>query len=235
MKIKFLASVFFLFALTLTILLGFWQLNRAHYKEGLEEQMSNREKEKIINLNLFKSNWNSDALNYRRVAVTGVFMPQYAIYLDNRPYNDQAGFYLIMPMRLSSGQIVLINRGWLPRNPEDRTKINAVPTSNVPLTIQGTVRDNPTKIFELKNQSLSQPTSIRANLDVETFNQKTGLTAFPFFIMQTSDSSDGLIRDWPRPKNGAERNYGYMVQWWGLAAALFIYVLIILLRRRSKK
>ena len=49
--------------------------------------------------------------------------------------------------------------------------------------------------------------------------RETGLPLQPFVIQQLNDTGDKLVRDWPAPTLGVERNYGYMFQWWGMAAA----------------
>ena len=51
------------------------------------------------------------------------------VYLDNRPTDDgRVGFYVMMPLKLASGVVVMVNRGWLPRNFEQRTNIAAYQT-----------------------------------------------------------------------------------------------------------
>ncbi len=75
---------------------------------------------------------------------------------------------------------------------------------------------------------------MRQNLDVAAFASETGLALQPFVIEQTSDARDGLVRDWPAPTMGVERNYGYMLQWWGMAAAALGFGLYAA-RRAAKK
>lgn len=41
----------------------------------------------------------------------------------------------------------------------------------------------------------------------------------PFVIQQLNNSGDKLVRDWPAPTMGVDTNYGYMLQWWGMALA----------------
>jgi cytochrome oxidase assembly protein ShyY1 len=42
------------------------------------------------------------------------------------------------------------------------------------------------------------------------------------------------VRDWPAPTLGVERNYGYMLQWWGMAAAAIAFGLYAA-RRAARK
>lgn len=240
LKIRLIPALTILVVIATAMALGFWQLQRAHYKEQLQQKIDSAKKLPVINLHNQKQLWDSkSALNniwFRRINATGVFMPKQVIYLDNRPFQDQAGFYVVMPFKLADGRIVLVNRGWLPRDPIERTKIAPFFTPTQPISIQGIVRADPTRMFELHGSAgqikphVEMP-SIRANLDAKAFAKETGLPILPFFIMQTSAVNDGLIRQWLAANSGAARNYGYMVQWWGLAIAAFIYGL--LLARRS--
>ena len=64
--------------------------------------------------------------------------------------------------------------------------------------------------------------------------RETGLPLQPFVIQQLSDTGDKLVRDWPAPTLGVERNYGYMFQWWGMAAAALGFG-VYAARRAAKK
>jgi cytochrome oxidase assembly protein ShyY1 len=75
---------------------------------------------------------------------------------------------------------------------------------------------------------------IRQNLDVSAYAAETGLPLQPFVIQQLNNTGDKLVRDWPAPTLGVERNYGYMLQWWGMAAAAIGFGLYAA-RRAAKK
>ena len=73
--------------------------------------------------------------------------------------------------------------------------------------------------------------SIRQNLDVAEYARETSLPLQPFVIMQTNDTGDHLLRDWPQPASGADRNYGYMAQWFGMSLILALLGLRLAYRR----
>jgi surfeit locus 1 family protein len=112
-----------------------------------------------------------------------------------------------------------VNRGWLPRNMNDRTAIAPYGTPQGELEIEGIARADATRAFELGTGGSDPHQAIRQNLDVANYAAETGLALQPFVIQQTSDDGDRLVRDWPVPTQDVERNYGYMFQWWGMAAA----------------
>ena len=72
---------------------------------------------------------------------------------------------------------------------------------------------------------------IRQNLDIADFARQTGLGLHPFVVEQHSDTGDGLLRDWPRPDAGAEKNEAYSFQWYSLAALAVVLALVLSFRK----
>jgi surfeit locus 1 family protein len=217
LKIRFWPALIVLAAVLITTRLGFWQLSRAHQREALNMHMTQYQNETPVPVGA--SPVALASIEYHRVVVHGKWMPEKAVYLDNRPYKDAAGFYVIMPLQFADGSAVLVNRGWLPRNDEDRSHIAPYRTSDGEVDVTGTARANPSQAFELGHGGSAAHLKIRQNLAIGDFAQETGLRLQPFVIQQNGGADDGLVRDWPVQTADAERNYGYMVQWWGMALA----------------
>jgi len=232
MRIRLVPALLILLVMAVTIRLGFWQRDRAHQKEALQAQIDRYEHASPQPVSAAPIALAS--IEYHRVRAVGRFMPEHVVYLDNRPYQDRPGFYVVMPFALSGGGYVLVNRGWIPRNADIRTAIAPYRTPTGELTIEGIARANASRAFELGQGGSAAHQAIRQNLDVAAFASETGLALQPFVIEQTSDDTDGLVRDWPAPTMGVERNYGYMFQWWGMAAAALGFGLYAA-RRAAKK
>jgi surfeit locus 1 family protein len=232
MKIRLLPALLILIVVAVTVRLGFWQRDRAHQKEALQASIARYESappQTVTDAPIALKD-----IEHHRVRALGRFMPEQVVYLDNRPYNDQPGFYVVMPLKLAGGGYVLVNRGWLPRNIGDRTTIKPYATPQGDFEIEGIARADATRAFELGQGGSAPHQSIRQNLDVSAYAAETGLPLQPFVIQQTSDDGDRLVRDWPAPTMGVERNYGYMLQWWGMAAAAVGFGLYAA-RRAAKK
>jgi len=125
-------------------------------------------------------------------------------------------------LKLDSGGVVLVNRGWLPRNLADRLAIAPYSTPDGEVEIDGVGRTDVGRAFELGHDGSAPHLKIRQNLAIDAYASETGLSLQPFVIEQTSNDGDGLVRDWPVPTTGVERNYGYMLQWWGMAIVAII-------------
>ncbi|WP_250498946.1 SURF1 family protein [Caballeronia sp. GAWG1-5s-s] len=232
MKIRFWPTLVILIVVAVTVRLGFWQRDRAHQKEALNARITAFANAPATRVGVDPIPLQS--VEFHRVKARGEFMPERVVYLDNRPYNDQPGFYVVMPLKLEGGGYVLVNRGWLPRNLADRTGIEPYETPKGAVEVEGIARANPSQAFELGTGGSAKHQQIRQNLSIPAYAAETGLAFQPFVIQQTNDTQDRLVRDWPAPTTGVERNYGYMLQWWGMAAAAVGFGLYAA-RRAAKK
>ncbi|MBN4664583.1 SURF1 family protein [Pandoraea nosoerga] len=213
----------------LTAALGVWQYQRAQLRLGRQAQIEHATRAPVIALDA-RARALSDVAN-RRVRVTGRFLRNRVVYLDNRPRNELPGFYVVMALQVSPERVVLVNRGWLPRDLRDRTAIMPYPTPAGDVTIEGIAQADASRAFELGHGGSAAGMSIRQNLDVAAYARETSLPLQPFVIMQTNDTGDHLLRDWPAPASGADRNYGYMAQWFGMSLILALLGLRLAYRR----
>ncbi len=170
----------------------------------------------------------------RRVHLRGRWLPHAAVYLENRPMNGRAGFFLVMPLQLEGRpDAVLVQRGWLPRDAADRTRLMPVATPDGTVEIEGRFAPPPSRLFEF---APSLGGSIRQNLDPARFAAESGLALQPGSVQQLDPASgrrDELLRDWPRPAVDVQKHYGYAVQWFALGALMAgLYVWFQLVRPR---
>ncbi|MGH8809005.1 MAG: SURF1 family protein [Noviherbaspirillum sp.] len=225
--IPFIAAIV---AAAIGIALGQWQTRRAVEKETIEAKLSARSA--TAPLVLGSAVPATDDVEYRRVRVKGAFVPDWTLYLDNRPYKGSAGFYVLTPMRIDgSGMHVIVARGWAKRDPADRTKLPPIAAPEGMIEIEGLARRNAGQVLQLGNAEPLRPKSIVQNLELAALAQASGLAMQPFIIEQLSDTRDGLVRDWPRPSTGAEKHRGYAFQWYALAALAIAFFVVTGLKR----
>ena len=96
----------------LTFSLGRWQQGRADYKQALAAQLQARQAEPALdNRALLKSG--DLALDlHRSVRLQGRWLAERTIYLDNRPMQGRAGFWVYTPLLLEgSSRAILVQRG----------------------------------------------------------------------------------------------------------------------------
>ena len=162
-------------------------------------------------------------LEKKRVSLRGVFRPELTVFLDHKIRNHRVGYEVITPLRLE-GEHVLVNRGWMERGAELRTPAGEV-------RIEGVALARLPRAMRIGEES---KTRVRQNLDVAAYAAETNLKLRPMVIEQHSDTGDGLLRDWPRPDSGAEKNEAYSFQWYSLAT-LAIVLLVVLSFRKDER
>lgn len=221
LKIRFWPAVIVLSTAALGAALGFWQRGRAHEKEARQARIEQFAQAPAIVLG--SARLQPGEVEYHKLSARGRLLADLTVYLDNRSYKDQPGFYVITPLQLDHGGVVLVNRGWLPRNLADRIAIAPYRTPDGEVEIDGIGRADTGHAFELGHDGSAPHLKIRQNLGIAAYAAETGLALQPFVIEQTNNNGDGLVRDWPAPTTGVERNYGYMLQWWGMAIAVIIF------------
>lgn len=207
-----------------TLALGAWQWGRAQQRLGLQAAMHERAAQPPLEQGALLTAAGSPDLLHRAVTLRGQWLATHTVYLDNRQMQGRPGFYVVTPLRLSGlpGQqaaVVLVQRGWVPRDFQDRTRLPAVDTPAGEVTLTGRIAPAPARLYEFDGAA---PGPIRQNLDLEAFRRETGLALVDGSVQQTGGPSEGLLRDWPAPASGAEKNYGYAFQWWALSGLIFI-------------
>jgi cytochrome oxidase assembly protein ShyY1 len=174
----------------------------------------------------------------------GQYIPQAAIWLDNRPRpippagsnNSQSGFYLLMPLQLEGRDDILwINRGWAPRNSQNRESLPPVKTPTKVVTIEGIVFAHPGKVFALGEGQAVIDTSkprIEQNFDLRAEGKLRAWVQSPFILREIdTGNDDGLLREWAPLTTGVDRHYAYAFQWFALAVCGFLFWLITGLRQ----
>ena len=146
--------------------------------------------------------------------------------------NARVGFYVVTPLRLSaSPAVILVQRGWVPRNFAERSQLPEVTTPRGEVSITGRIALAPSKLYELGG---SEEGPIRQNLDLAALRAATGWPLLEVTVVQTGAASEGLLREWPQPASGVEKHYGYAFQWFGLSALItLLYVWFQIVRRKK--
>lgn len=221
---------------SLTAALGVWQLSRAAQKQALEERIVQRASLPALGAqDLLALPLDFEGLVHRPVVLRGRWVGAASVYLDNRPMAGRSGFILVTPLQPTGArQAVLVQRGWVPRDFQDRSKVPEVPTPDGEVEVQGRLAPPPSRLFEL---GAAQAGRIRQNLDLDAVAQASGLTLPPLSILQSGASPEGLLREWPRFESAVHKHHGYAAQWFAMsavAAGLYVWFQLISPRRRRK-
>jgi surfeit locus 1 family protein len=210
-----------------------WQTRRATYKEQLYAQ---QEKFAAMPAEDFTPARKITAdIEFRHFRLRGQFLPEWAVYLDNRPLHGVAGFIVLMPFKLDGqSDYVLVARGWQARDPQDRSHLPAIPTPRGELVIEGIARSKLEQVMQLGKPDKLRPGVILQNLNLADFAAASQLPLQDFIVEQTTAMPDGLQREWRLPENGADRHRGYVFQWYALAVMSLLFFVVTGFRSGKK-
>jgi surfeit locus 1 family protein len=221
----------------LTTRLGVWQLDRAAQKTRLQNALEERGRWPVLQQDALPVTTDqAQALYHQPVRLQGRWAVDATVFLENRQMKGRPGFFVMTPLLLldsTSGppRAILVQRGWLPRDNDDRTRLPALPSATEQVQVLGLMAPPPARLFEFEATSTGR---IRQNLDVAAYALETGLPLLPYSVVQTTGdqaSADGLSRDWPAPAVDVHKHHGYAFQWFSLAALLTgLYVWFQLLK-----
>jgi surfeit locus 1 family protein len=219
----------------LTASLGMWQLSRAGQKELLQAALTAQSAKPTLDARGLPVDASVLQLVHQRARLTGRWLQGKTVFLDNRQMDARVGFYALTPLVLEDGRVIVVQRGWAPRNFENRTRLPDVATPVGLVEIEGRIAPPPAKLYELSGASLG---AIRQNLDLAQFQGEVGLPMLPITLLQAGPANEGLLRDWPAVNVGVDKHYGYAFQWFGLSALVVgLYLWFQIFRRltyRSK-
>lgn len=208
------------------VALGSWQLQRRTWKQDLIGRIEARAYGAPAELPPESewSDWLAQAQEYRRVRVIGRFLhehevPVHGLMSGARRGQPVQGYYLLTPLRLPDGAIVIVNRGFVPselRDPARRTD----PDPKGEVTLTGLMRAPETRgWFVPANEPARNAWFVR---DVAEIARAKGLARVaPFIVEAEASPSPG---GWPR--GGQTRlaipnhHLQYALTWYGLALTL---------------
>ena len=244
----------------LTASLGQWQLRRADEKQHAQTQLLASQQLPAWQ----SSDWPCDtragkSLPVQRPAqMTGTWLTERTIWLDNRTQQGRTGFEAVTPLRLHApgsacdGSLLLVQRGWVPRDARDRQRVPDLPTASGQVTVPGRVALTLSRVYQLGNEAQPAPMRgpvtaaaqplIRQNADVAFWQAWLGQPPLPGALLQVQAEPDSpattLSRQWPAPDLGRDKHLAYAAQWFALsalAAGLTLWFQLIRPRRLAQR
>ncbi|MDH4390105.1 MAG: SURF1 family protein [Aquabacterium sp.] len=227
---RLLVLVVAVLAALATARLGWWQLDRAQQKLDLQARITARGSlAPLPQADLPRTIAAAADQHYRPVQLRGRWLQQHTLYLDNRQMNARQGFFVVTPLLLGPGDAVLVQRGWMPRDFNDRARLQPLPDQPGEVLVTGRLAPPPSKLLDLAG---AEQGPIRQNLDLVALSAEMGLGLRPLSVQQTrpterlpadgqpgiAPSDDRLLRAWPAVALDVGKHHGYAFQWFSLSA-----------------
>jgi len=174
--------------------------------------------------------------------VQGVFDNNHSVLLDNQMQGAQPGVHVLTPLRTAAGEMVLVNRGWLPQPPaqlgQERPRPVIPQTLDSVVMLTGTVYFPSSKQLVLKEDDFSQPQwpLLVQKLDLNAIGQVLGVE-LPAFVIRLdtgvrTEQGDAFVRHWQLLVMPPEKHRAYSWQWYGMAFVLLICYVVFSVRKK---
>jgi surfeit locus 1 family protein len=219
----------------LTARFGVWQLDRAHQKLAAAALVAERSQLPPLDESaIARDDEAAKAQVERRIELHGRWVQEHTVFLANRTMDGLPGFFVVTPLRLATGDAILVQRGWVPLDQGDPSHAPKVATPGDEARISGHLAPWPSHWFELGRP---MPGPIRQNLDRAAFAAEAGIALRPVTAIEDATSlnaADGLGRRWTPPAVNVGVNYGYAVQWFAMSIGfLVLYAWLAFFRHRQ--
>jgi len=203
--------------------MGFWQLQRANEKVTILENWASQQHGQAIepkNINT------QNIINEPQVEFIGSFDTQNYWLQEGKIINGKAGYLVLMRAHTNKGLNILVNRGWVPANP-DRSILPTIPTTSNIQYIHGRARipSQAPMTKESQNPLKTWPHRI-LEIEVDLMSQQAGVPLSSFIVDLSEDSPSAFLVTKRRLNMTPEKHRGYAFQWFMMAGTLAILWLI---------
>lgn len=216
--------------ITLMINLGLWQLDRLDNKRAMNRAVAERTVQPVIPYNsaLQENPDKPKNLEWRRVELRGAYRVDKSVTLINRSSNGAAGYNSLVPFQMETGEVMLVNRGFVPlatANPK-------APAG--PLQIEGYLRVSQSRstLGAIDNTDVTNTEFQR--VDIPLIMKNVGAPPLEHFL-QLIKESPSTNSEWPEPVALPEPSEGshlsYAFQWFFFCFVAFVAWVVVIRRR----
>lgn len=153
------------------------------------------------------------------LTLRGHYLPDLTLFLDNRTHEGRLGVAVLTPLQTHDGRLWLVQRGFHPTGPTRETPEVETPEGEVVVEGRWQAAGASTPLFGPNREG-----SRLQRIELVSWE---GQIDFAHPGWMHLERGDGLLVPWWQPSVvPPSRHMGYAVQWWGLAlAALIVMVL----------
>jgi surfeit locus 1 family protein len=174
--------------------------------------------------------------DYQQVSLTGTYDPAHQFLIDNMSYRDLDGYQVLTPLERAGGELVLVDRGWVPFL-GSRSKLPDIALKSTgAVTVTGRVGGLPAAglAFGRAPPPVSGPwPRVTSFPTLRQLGRALGRPLAPHVILLDPRAPDGYVRDWALPGIPALQNFAYAFEWWSFAIAALVIWLAVSSKRRT--
>ena len=212
--------------LYIMVSLAYWQLERAEFKDTLQQNIIERKKLSAITMTELPTS--SESRRYLPVKFIGEYDSQHSFLLDNITFNGQVGYHVFTPVKIDGSKTILVNRGFVSQG-KTRDQLPPVdaPTGNI--DISGMLDYSPSRTLLLAEnvQETSRWPVVLQYVDLIEISRLLGYELYDMVLWLNPDEIAGFEYDLPVLNLNAAKNSGYAFQWFAMSLALSIIYIVV--------
>ncbi len=238
---KWIVSHVFVLALVAAMIWACtWQLSRLQEKKDRNAKVTARTSEPVVAIESLTEPGAYDAtglLEFRRVTATGTYLGNQEVLVRSRSRDGAPGSWILTPLKLSDGNAVTVNRGWIPNSGqlESVPARYRAPSGNV--TVTGLVRQTETRgSFGPRDPKTATLRNL-ARADVARLDQQVPQDLLPVYVQlleQVPQQTDAYPAEVPIPALDEGPHLSYAMQW-GIFTTVALVGYPLILRRRARE
>ncbi|GAA3695418.1 hypothetical protein GCM10022377_05330 [Zhihengliuella alba] len=202
--------------------LGNWQMNRLDQARAANA--------------VVEQNYDADPLAYAQasglfdslppqdewtpVRLTGEYLAEDTVVVRNRPLGGRPGYEVLVPFRTQGGDVVVVDRGWLPIGNEQAGRPDAIPAPPAG-TVEAVVRVRP---YEPRLER-GAPEGQVASIEREALESRLGYAVAPGaygVLASESPAADAMPAPLEKPQLDEGNHLSYSLQWFAFGVLGFV-------------
>ncbi len=209
--------------------LGMWQLERAAFKDAVQQNYQQRLAE---DYQRFDADAPLTDLEFRKLRLVGEFDNAHSLLLDNRIYQGKAGYEVLTPLRLAgSDRILLVNRGWIAPG-DSRQQLPQILPPAPAASVEGIVSFADAGGYRLGEVRLGDDwPQLIPYIDMPALQQQFSSELLPLVLWMAEEQPGHYQRDWKPVWADPDKSRAYATQWFSFAVIAGILFLILNLRK----
>ncbi len=208
--------------------LGQWQWHRHEDKAARAQRINSHYFASPVPLSTAMPKPDADlprAEEWTLVSTTGRYAPQSLMLVRNRPNNGVFGYEVAVPLELTNGSSLLVDRGWIP-NGQSAAEPSKVPTTpSGGITVTGWLRVGEPSLGR------QMPKGRLASINLAEARSQTGSALYGAYLIlraEVGPLGERIVRPQPlaAPDTDEGPHLAYALQWWLAAPVGFVLVFV---------
>lgn len=200
-----------------SILLGFWQTDRAKEQAAVNEVLAGRLASDPVPLEALildgVEQADEDLLGWP-VSISGTWVAEEQVLIRGRALEGTPGFWVVAPLLTDEGFAVLVNRGWVGLEFDDPLDGRLTPTDP---TVEGITTPGERHTGVGPQDPADGHLSVLGILDIDRIGSQAGLDLEPVVVQSTSETGEPVPLPLPDTDDPGP-HIAYAIQWFGFAA-----------------